>query len=103
MKKLIIMGITACMLAGTSAESIASRRVVKRVHKTKHGMSHKAKGTIVGAGSGAIIGGVANGGKGAVVGGVIGAGTGYLIGRHVDKKHPSRKTKVIDKTVIRHH
>jgi hypothetical protein len=52
-------------------------------------MSHKAKGALIGAGSGAIIGGVAHGGKGALVGSAIGAGTGYLIGRH-RQHHPHR-------------
>jgi uncharacterized protein YcfJ len=49
--------------------------------------SRKAKGTAIGAATGAVVGGVAKGGKGAVVGGVVGAGAGYLIGRHKDRKH----------------
>lgn len=53
------------------------------------GWSHAAKGTAVGAGSGAIIGAAVNKDNrvgGAIVGSVIGAGTGYVIGRTVDKK-----------------
>ena len=53
------------------------------------GWSHAAKGTAVGAGSGAIIGAAVNKDNrvgGAIVGSVIGAGTGYVIGRSVDKK-----------------
>lgn len=53
------------------------------------GLSHAAKGTIVGAGTGAITGAIINKdqrGKGAIIGTLIGAGTGYLIGRTTDKK-----------------
>ena len=53
------------------------------------GWSHAAKGTAVGAGSGAIIGAAVNKDNrvgGAIVGSVIGAGAGYVIGRSVDKK-----------------
>jgi outer membrane lipoprotein SlyB len=57
--------------------------------KTDKGMSHAAKGTIVGAGTGAITGAILNKdhrGTGAIIGAVIGAGTGYVIGRSTDKK-----------------
>ena len=53
-------------------------------------LSDAAKGTAIGAGSGAILGAVVAGdgnrGKGAVIGAVVGAGTGYAIGRSRDKK-----------------
>jgi outer membrane lipoprotein SlyB len=52
----------------------------------KKGWSKAAKGTAIGAGSGAIIGAIAGKGKGAIIGGVVGAGTGYVIGRSQDKK-----------------
>jgi outer membrane lipoprotein SlyB len=57
--------------------------------KTDKGLSHAAKGTIVGAGTGAITGAILNKdhrGTGAIIGAVIGAGTGYVIGRSTDKK-----------------
>jgi hypothetical protein len=42
-------------------------------------------GTLIGAGVGAVAGGLASESVGgAVVGGAIGAGTGYLIARHTD-------------------
>jgi hypothetical protein len=41
---------------------------------------HIAGTTAVGAGTGAIIGGIANGGSGALVGAAIGAGTGAVVG-----------------------
>ncbi|MCF3107840.1 YMGG-like glycine zipper-containing protein [Niabella sp. CC-SYL272] len=59
----------------------------------RKGMSHTAKGAIVGAASGAIIGAVANRKNrlgGGVVGGVIGAATGAGVGAIVDKKERQR-------------
>jgi len=57
----------------------------------KKGWSSAAKGTAIGAGSGAVLGAVVAGDhnrvKGAVVGGVVGAAGGYIYGRHRDKKH----------------
>jgi hypothetical protein len=53
------------------------------------GLSHAAKGTIVGAGTGAITGALINKehrGTGAIIGALIGAGSGYVIGRVTDKK-----------------
>jgi len=55
----------------------------------KKGWSKAAKGTVIGAGAGAIIGGVINKrapAVGAVIGGVVGGGVGYGIGRSMDKK-----------------
>lgn len=54
----------------------------------KKGWSKAAKGTAIGAGSGAIVGAVVSKkkGKGAIIGGVVGAGAGYIIGRNEDKK-----------------
>ncbi|HKG07702.1 MAG TPA: YMGG-like glycine zipper-containing protein [Pedobacter sp.] len=54
----------------------------------KKGWSSAAKGTVIGAGAGAL-GGVLidkKDGRGAIIGGLVGAGTGYLIGRDQDKK-----------------
>jgi len=53
------------------------------------GLSHAAKGTLVGAGTGALTGVLLNKddrGKGAIIGTIIGAGAGYLTGRKIDKK-----------------
>lgn len=53
------------------------------------GLSDAAKGTAIGAGSGAILGAIINKNdrrSGAVIGTVIGAGAGYLIGRDKDRK-----------------
>ena len=54
----------------------------------KKGWSKAAKGTVIGAGSGAVLGAIIskNKGKGAIIGGVLGAGGGYVLGRVLDKK-----------------
>ncbi len=55
----------------------------------KKGWSKAAKGTAIGAGTGAVLGAVINKrnrAAGAVIGGVIGGGGGYVIGRKMDKK-----------------
>jgi hypothetical protein len=57
--------------------------------KQKKGWSKKAKGAVIGAGTGAAAGAIINKKNrtvGGVVGGVVGAATGYGIGRHEDKK-----------------
>ena len=57
--------------------------------KVKKGWSKAAKGTVIGAASGAVIGAVVNKrnrAAGAAIGGVIGGGGGYVIGRTMDKK-----------------
>jgi len=57
----------------------------------KKGWSNKAKGTVIGAGTGAVVGAVADKNhraRGAVVGTAIGAGVGYIIGDNVKKKNP---------------
>jgi len=56
----------------------------------KKGWSAKAKGAVIGAGTGAIAGAVINGrnrGVGALIGGVLGAGAGTGIGAIIDKKN----------------
>lgn len=64
----------------------SSAGVVNNQNKKK-GWSAAAKGTAIGAGVGAITGGViGKNAKGAVIGGVVGAGTGYAIGRAEDRK-----------------
>ena len=59
------------------------------------GWSKAAKGTVIGAGGGALVGAAVSNKKvkGALIGGAIGAGTGYLIGRGEDKKDGRVKPK----------
>ena len=55
----------------------------------KKKLSPQAKGTIIGAGAGALGGALINKrnrAAGGVIGGVIGAGAGYAVGKHVDNK-----------------
>lgn len=54
----------------------------------KKGWSDAAKGTLIGAGVGALGGALIdkNHAQGALIGGVVGAGTGYVVGRAKDRK-----------------
>jgi hypothetical protein len=55
----------------------------------KKGWSSAAKGTAIGAATGAVAGAIIDKnhrGRGAVIGGVAGGGAGYIIGRKKDKK-----------------
>lgn len=56
----------------------------------KRGWSAKAKGAVIGAGTGAVSGAVINKrdrAKGAIIGGVLGAGAGTGVGAIIDKKN----------------
>ncbi len=77
----------------SSSGSSNSGTVAQPQQQQRKGMSHTAKGAIVGAASGAVIGAVANKKDrlgGGVVGGVIGAATGAGVGAIVDKKERQR-------------
>lgn len=54
----------------------------------KKGWSSAAKGTLIGAGAGAVAGALIdkNHGQGAIIGGLLGGGTGYVVGRAKDRK-----------------
>ena len=69
--------------SGSGTRTQPSEPVARR-----RGWSKAAKGTVIGAGSGAVIGAVVSKkkGKGAIIGGVLGAGVGYGIGRSKDKR-----------------
>jgi hypothetical protein len=75
--------------SGVSNEPVASTAPaeVPEVEKNK-GWSKAAKGTAIGAGSGAVLGAIISKkkGKGAVIGGIIGAAGGYVLGKKQDKK-----------------
>ncbi len=122
MKKIILFfaitsGVVACKNNQAKTESATTDSVVtsrqatkqpvvvqKEVHyvntsnnavqaEHKKGWSSAAKGTAIGAGTGAVVGAVVSKkhGKGAIIGGVVGAGAGYLIGKHHDKKKKRRQ------------
>ena len=74
---------THTVSAGTSATPVPQKK----------GLSHTAKGAIVGAASGAVIGAVANKKNrvgGGAVGAVVGAATGAGVGIIVDKKEKGK-------------
>jgi uncharacterized protein YcfJ len=48
-------------------------------------LDSKERGAVIGAGSGAVIGGAAGGGTGALIGGAGGGLAGGLIGNEMDK------------------
>lgn len=76
------------LLSEQNEAAPAPRTYAAETPAKKKGMSSAAKGTLIGAGAGAL-GGVLldkKDGRGAIIGGVVGAGTGYLIGRDRDKK-----------------
>lgn len=66
----------------------SSAGVTTTTQAKKKGWSDAAKGTVIGAGVGAL-GGVLidkNNARGAIIGGLAGAGAGYAIGRAEDRK-----------------
>jgi hypothetical protein len=71
---------TVASRSGTSTQPAAQTQ--------KKGWSKAAKGTAIGAGSGAVVGAIISKkkGRGAIIGGVVGAGVGYGVGRSKDKK-----------------
>gem|GEM_PF-924211 len=72
---------------GSSSQPVSTGSGSAVEQPQKQGMSSRAKGALIGAGAGAIAGGIiGHNVKGAVIGGVVGAGTGYVIGRSKDKK-----------------
>ena len=67
---------TFFVLAGSAVQAQTPRRQ----------MSGKTKGTIIGAGAGAVGGAVIGGGKGAIIGAGVGAIGGRVIGKRNDRK-----------------
>lgn len=75
--------------SSSSSESTHSTSTVKK----KKGMSKAAKGTIIGAGAGALTGALVTKhkrGVGALIGAAVGGGTGYVIGHSQDKKDQNK-------------
>lgn len=76
------------LLLSEKNDAAPAPRKYTEAETKKKGWSSAAKGTVIGAGAGAL-GGVLldkKDGRGAIIGGVVGAGTGYLIGRDQDRK-----------------
>ncbi|WP_232058469.1 OmpA family protein [Nibribacter ruber] len=90
----ILKGTFTAMLAGSllfaSCKSSETAGTSTGTTQNK-GMSKTAKGGIIGAGSGAIIGGIigkatGNTARGAIIGAAAGGATGAIIGRRMDKQ-----------------
>ena len=77
-------GATASAADQTSSDEAAAATTTK-----KKKFSNAAKGALIGAGSGAVVGALVtkkNRGLGAVIGAAVGGGAGYGIGKHKDNK-----------------
>jgi len=73
--------------AGQDQTDAASSETTATTKKKK--FSSAAKGAVIGAGSGAVLGAIVskkNRGLGAVIGAAVGGGAGYGIGKHKDNK-----------------
>jgi len=92
-------------LAATAAAQTSQRTVVHHTYATntaaqeaeavpeKKKMNNKVKGTLIGAGVGAITGAAVSKdkkGKGAIIGGVVGAGVGLGTGAVLDKREKDK-------------
>ena len=72
--------------SSNAAPATSQSTTITTTTTKKKGWSSAAKGTLIGAGAGAVGGALIGKGKGAIIGGVAGAGAGYLIGRGEDRK-----------------
>ena len=75
-KVIFVFLLTFIILAGSTV----------RAQEPRRRMSGKTKGTIIGAGAGAVGGAILGGGKGALIGAGVGALGGRAIGKHNDRK-----------------
>ena len=76
--------------AGNSSNSMTSVGAYPAKTSLKKGWSRKAKGAVIGGGSGAVIGALFNRNNrlvGGALGGALGAGIGYVVGNELDRKH----------------
>ncbi len=80
----------------TSSNSIPTTPVSYASTKRKKKMGKVAKGAIIGAGTGAVVGAIVSKkkGKGAIIGGVLGAGAGAGVGAVIEKKQKSKERVV---------
>ena len=75
-KVMLVFLLTFFVLAGSTVRGQEPRRR----------MSGKTKGTIIGAGAGAVGGAIIGGGKGALIGAGVGAIGGRVIGKRNDRR-----------------
>jgi hypothetical protein len=86
-KKLLSTAVvSAGLLAGTSTPALAYNHYQSNYHYYKHKRHMKTlKRVGIGAGGGAVVGGLIGGGAGAGIGALAGGGAGYLYDRN--RKH----------------
>ncbi|WP_246850005.1 MULTISPECIES: OmpA family protein [Rufibacter] len=91
----ILKGTFTAMLVGSllfsSCKSSQTATTDTTTTTQKKGMNKTAKGGIIGAGGGAILGGIigkatGNTARGAIIGAAVGGATGAVIGRRMDKQ-----------------
>lgn len=113
MKKLILIFAVIFTLSAVETNFVQAQTVKKTYYKgnkkyvtkakTRHGMSKRAKGAIIGGGAGALGGAlIGHGVKGALVGGALGAGAGYVIGNETDKGKSRAGTHTVYKRKVVH-
>lgn len=76
---------------GDTSTTTGNRTETSTTGEEKQGMNKTTKGGIIGAGSGAVVGGVignrmGNTAAGAIIGAAVGGATGAVIGRRMDKQ-----------------
>ncbi|SIT94238.1 OmpA family protein [Pontibacter indicus] len=76
---------------GDTSTTTGNRTDTSTTGQEKKGMNKTTKGGIIGAGSGAVVGGIignrmGNTAAGAIVGAAVGGATGAIIGRRMDKQ-----------------
>jgi hypothetical protein len=79
----------AAAAAAMQQRTVTTTTVTPQTAPRKKGWSKAAKGTVIGAATGAVAGAIIDKnhrGRGAVIGGVVGGGVGYGVGRKKDKK-----------------
>ncbi len=87
----IIKGSLIALFAGSMMFSSCQTSQTGTTGQDKGGMSKTAKGGIIGAGGGAVLGGIigratGNTAAGAIIGAAVGGTTGAVIGRRMDKQ-----------------
>lgn len=113
MKKLILIFAVFFTLSAVTGEIVQAQTARNTYYKngkkyvtttkTRHGMSKRAKGALIGGGAGAVGGALI--GKsvgGALVGGALGAGAGYVIGNETDKGKSRAGTHTVYKRKVVH-
>ncbi|MGI4021854.1 MAG: glycine zipper domain-containing protein [Janthinobacterium lividum] len=113
MKKLILIFAVFFSLSAATGDYVQAQTAKRTYYKngktyvtktkTRHGMSKRAKGALIGGGAGAVGGALI--GKnvgGALIGGALGAGAGYVVGNETDKNKSRAATHVVTKRKVIH-